>query len=365
MVTKGRASSAKKTSGRGDIGTRRPTLSDVAHHAQVSVPTVSKVINDQPDVSEETRQRVHRAVEELGYVRRPSKSGATGLSIEVMVDEIVTPYAAEILGGVTSAGEAVDADIVVGRFHRSGPDRTSLTPDAWARRLVSRGRTGAIVLTAHLGPSYVNELTQEHLPVVVVDPLDLTNAEVPSVGSTNWAGGVAATEHLLALGHRRIGALSGPRESIAARARLSGYRSALGAAGLTREQAQVQFAGFDFESGREVAHRWLSGVDRPTAIVAASDTQAMGVIAAAARLGLRVPDDLSVVGYDDTHVAGWTIPELTTVRQPLQEMGRVALQMVLDLSQGRSLVSQHIELATELVVRRSTSHPRNLTNGAS
>lgn len=336
---------------------RRPTLGDVAARAEVSAPTVSKVLNGHSDISTETKKRVQHAIDELGYVPRPSRRAMAGLSVEVMVDQVVTPYAAEVLGGVTSAAEGVDADVVVGRFHRSGPDQEPLSPDAWARRLASRGRSGAIVLTAHLSPSYVNELNQEHLPVVVVDPLDLTNPDVPSVGSTNWAGGVAATEHLISLGHDRIGALGGPRESIAAKARLSGYRAALHSAAMSVDYAQVEFAGFDFDSGLEVARRWLAREDRPTAIVAASDTQAMGVLAAAAQLGLTVPEDVSVVGYDDTHVAAWTVPELTTVRQPLQEMGRVALGMVLSLAQGQTIGAQHIELATELVVRQSTSAP--------
>lgn len=339
---------------------RRPTLGDVARRAEVSAPTVSKVLNGHTDVSAGTRQRVQQAIDALGYVRRQPRAPA-GSNIEVMVDQMVTPYAAEILGGVTRAAESVDADVIVGPFHRSGPDRTPLAPGAWARRLANRGRSGAIVLTAHLSPSYVRGLNQEHLPVVVVDPLDLTNPEVPSVGSTNWAGGFAATEHLLRLGHRRIAAIGGRRESIAANARISGYRAALGGAGQETDPAQVEFAGFDFDSGLQVARRWLSRENRPTAIVAASDTQALGVLAATAELGLRVPDDLSVVGYDDTHVAGWTVPALTTVRQPLQEMGRVAMRMVLELVRGEQLDSRHIELATELIVRASTSAPHSRT----
>lgn len=338
-------------------GQRRPTLGDVALQADVSAPTVSKVLNGHTDVSATTRARVQQVIDQLGYVRRQARGTSTGASVEVMVDRIVTPYAAKVLGGVTHAAENLDADVVVGRFHRAGPDRAPLGPDAWARRLASRGRAGAIVLTAHLSPRYVNELNQEHLPVVVVDPLDLTNREVPSVGSTNWAGGFAATEHLLRLGHRRIGAIGGPKESIAAKARVSGYRAALGAAEAPTERAPVEFAGFDFDSGQQVARRWLSQSERPTAIVSASDTQAMGVLAAAASLGLRVPEDVSVIGYDDTHVSSWTVPELTTIRQPLEEMGRVALGMVLDLAQGHALGSRHIELATELVVRRSTAAP--------
>lgn len=337
------------------VDRRRPTLEDVAGRAEVSTPTVSKVLNGHTDVSAVTRKRVQQVIDELGYVRRQARGTPGSSGVEIMVDRIVTPYAAEILGGVTHAAESLETDVVVGRFHRSGPDRTPLAPEAWARRLASRGRVGAIVLTAHLSPSYVRELHQEHLPVVVVDPLDLTNPEVPSVGSTNWAGGFAATEHLLSLGHRRIAAIGGRQDSIAANARISGYWAALSAAGIATGTEQVEFAGFDFESGQDVARRWLERRERPTAVVAASDTQALGVLSAAAEQGLRVPEDLSVVGYDDTHVARWSVPALTTVRQPLHEMGRVALQMVLDLAQGIPISARHIELATELIIRNSTT----------
>lgn len=337
---------------------RRPTLYDVAERAGVSQPTVSKVVNGHPDISDETRERVQRVLDDVGYTKRQFHASVATRSVEVMADHLDTAYAMEILRGVTLAAESLDVDIVVSRFHRAAPDAGWLEPGDWARRLARAGRTGAIVLTAQLSPSHVAGLTQEALPVVVIDPLDLTNRHVPSVGSTNWTGGYAAAEHLISLGHTRIGAIGGRKESIAAVARLHGFRAACASAGVVVDESIVQYATFDYESGIDVAEKWLARKDRPTAIFAASDTVAIGVIEAARRCGVGVPDDLSVVGYDDTHLASWSTPPLTTVRQPLAEMGRVALHTVLDAADGREPASPHIELATTLIVRGTTAAPR-------
>lgn len=338
---------------------RRPTVGDVAAAAAVSTPTVSKVLNGHTDVSSETRQRVLDAVDELGYVRRTPRMAVVRRSIEVMADQLSTPYAMEVLRGITDCAESLDVDVVVSRFHRAAPDTGWLAPGDWARRLSATSRTGAIILTAQLSPEHVAGLSQEHLPVVVIDPLNLTNPDVPSVGSTNFTGGMSATEHLVGLGHQHIAAIGGKPDSIAATSRVHGFRAALASAGLPIDESLVEFTGYDYDSGFAVADRWFRRGARPTAIFAASDTQAMGVLEAARQHGLDVPGDLSVVGYDDTYLAGWSTPPLTAVRQPLWEMGRVALTTVLSLATGEEPVSRHIELATELVVRGSTAPPRD------
>jgi len=337
--------------------TRRPTLGDVAALAAVSLPTVSKVVNGHGDVAVATRERVQRAIAEVGYVQRGARA-ALGRSIEVVVDHLTTPYAVEVLRGTTLAAEEVGAEIGVSRFHRAAPENGWVEPADWARHVARSGRTGAIVLTAQLLPEHLAGLDQEHIPVVMIDPLDLTNPDVPSVGSTNWTGGRTATEHLIELGHRRIGAIGGRSNSIAATARVHGFHAAFASAGLAVDEELVTFSAFDFDSGLATAGQWLDRDDPPTAIFAASDIQAMGVIEAARRRGLRVPDDLSVVGYDDTHVAAWTSPPLTCVRQPLQEMGRVAVRTLIALADGERLDAPHVELATQLVVRGSTAAPR-------
>jgi LacI family transcriptional regulator len=180
---------------------------------------------------------------------------------------------------------------------------------------------------------------------------------VPSVGATNWAGGLAATEHLLSLGHRRIGAIAGPGDYLCSRARADGYRSALERAGIRFDPALVRNGDFRHEGGFLRGSELLDLPDPPSAIFAGSDQQAFGLYESARQRGLRVPQDLSVVGFDDLPVARWVSPPLTTVRQPLAEMGRAAAEMLGDLIDGRPLRANRVELSTELIVRESAAPP--------
>jgi LacI family transcriptional regulator len=181
--------------------------------------------------------------------------------------------------------------------------------------------------------------------------------DVPTIGATNWAGGLSATEHLLSLGHRRIGFIAGPRRLLCSRARLDGYRAGLEAAGVAVADELLYQGDFYHESGFAGGSALLELADPPTAIFAASDQMAFGVYEAVRRRGLRVPDDVSVVGFDDLPEDRWSSPPLTTVRQPLTEMGALAARTVLRLAQGEAIESPRVELATELVVRDSTATP--------
>jgi LacI family transcriptional regulator len=192
---------------------------------------------------------------------------------------------------------------------------------------------------------------------VVVDPLDLPQTTVTSVGSTNFLGGLAATRHLLELGHRRIAYLGGPAAATCNQARMNGYRGAMEAAGMPIPEGYVRTGQFHHRDGLEEGAALLDLPERPTAVFAGSDETALGVIEAARLRGLRVPDDLSLVGFDDTPVARFASPPLTTVRQPLREIGAVALRTALRLADGEKVDSHHVELATELVVRRTTAPP--------
>jgi LacI family transcriptional regulator len=195
------------------------------------------------------------------------------------------------------------------------------------------------------------------IPFVVIDTDGEPPPDVPTVGSDNWNGGLAATRHLLELGHRRIAAISGPTDMLCSRARVDGYRSALAEAGVELDSSLVRTGNFYVDAGYVEGLRLLSRPDRPTGIFAGSDMQALGVLRAARELGLRVPDDVSVVGYDDLPIAQWTGPGLTTVRQPLAQMGSIATRMVLDLAAGNAPIMRRVNLATELVVRESTAPP--------
>ena len=324
----------------------RPTLASIAAAAGVSLPTVSKVLNGRTDVAPATRALVQQLLEEHNYVPVVRKA-ATDLLVDVVFTALDSPWAVEILRGVTESG----LEVVV-----SSQSRSSDTD--WVQALIAGGRRGALVVTSRLTAADQRRLGRSRLPVVVIDPVDMPGQDVPSVGATNWAGGLAATEHLVELGHRRIAVVGGPEDYLCSRARIDGYRAALERAGITVDPQLVRHGNFRHEGGYDRARDLLALPDRPTAIFAGSDEQAFGVMEAARQAGLSVPGDLSVVGFDDLPMARWSSPPLTTVRQPLADMGRMAGRMLHDLITGRELTSQRVELATHLVPRASTATPR-------
>jgi LacI family transcriptional regulator len=328
----------------------RVTLAAVATAAGVSMATVSKVVNDRSDVAPATRALVKRLLAEHNYVPVNRRRPAVGRSrlVDLVVRSLDSQWAMEIIRGVTGSDlEAVVSSVA------DAPE-----PGRWAERVADAGRSGVIVVTSEFTTAQRQVFDRAGIPCVVVDPVDLPDPDVASVGATNWAGGLAATRHLIQLGHRRIGAIGGPPRLLCSRARLDGYRAALDAAGLRFEPALVRDGTFDNTGGFTAATDLLAGPDRPTAVFAGSDEQALGVYEAARQAGLSVPADLSVVGFDDLPMAGWASPPLTTVRQPLAFMGRVAAQMLESLIDGVPLDSKHVELATELVERASTARPR-------
>ncbi|WP_236788858.1 LacI family DNA-binding transcriptional regulator [Amycolatopsis sp. GM8] len=335
---------------------KRATLAMVADAAGVSLPTASKVLNGRGDVSDATRARVEGVLREFGYVPQTGRRTVPPARVvDLVFDDLHSTYSLEILRGVTDAGAEAGVDVVIGRLPvpvQSGP----LTPeDSWAQRLKSSGREGLIVVTSELSLAQVEGFARAGLSLVVIDPLNLPRVEVTSVGATNWSGGLAATGHLLSLGHRRIAYAGGPAQASCSQARLHGYRAALENAGCAADPDLVLHGGFEYSDGLDMGTRLLALDEPPTAIFAGNDAAALGVLEAARRRGLRVPDDLSLVGFDDTVLAEWSTPALTTVRQPLQDMGRVALRTLLRLAGGETLDSHHVELATNLVVRDSTA----------
>ncbi|WP_460544628.1 LacI family DNA-binding transcriptional regulator [Glycomyces halotolerans] len=337
----------------------RPTLAAVAARAGVSKATASKVLNGRPGVSEETRHQVQEAIAELGYrpstgPREPAARGA----IHVVFDRIINMYSLYVLDGVISGGRDFDVDVVTSALASGGAvPRATLGTDR-VKEVASRGHAGLIVVTTELTGEEIAACENAGLPLVVIDPVNPLDDRVTSVGATNWAGGVQATRHLLDLGHRRIAFAGGPEHSVPGRERLHGYREALETAGIAPDPELVRRGEFAAETGADIAEALLDMDDPPTAIVAASDVIAMGVIRIAKVRGLSVPGDVSIVGFDDTYGAMWTEPALTTVHQPLRQMGRVAARTVLEIAGGRVPDSHHVQLATSLVVRESTAAPR-------
>lgn len=340
------------------VAPSRATLSAVAATAGVSMPTVSKVVNGRPDVAAATRTRVRAALLEHAYSppsarRRPVRTG----TVAVFFDGLLSPYASELLSGISDAANDADVGVLVDTYPDADDPASVRAWDSW---LAAPHCAGAVIVSSRLLPARIEAVREAGLALVVVDPLRPPDTEVTSVGATNFAGALAAVAHLTALGHRRIAFIGGPREAACSQARLGGYRVALESAGAATglEPALVAHGDFGWESGLALGTALLGRAEPPTAVFAASDATALGVLEAARRLERRVPEDLSVVGFDDTYVAGWSTPPLTTVHQPLREMGAAAVRTVLRLAAGESLDSHHVELATWLVVRGSTAPPR-------
>ena len=336
----------------------KPTLAAVALKAGVSTPTVSKVVNGREDVSPATRSRVLAALEALGYQsplqRRAAAPGQT--VVEVVFDALSSAYAVEILNGVLESAGASDVEVVVSVTSKSGGP--PMSPERRAQRMVDAGRSGMIVVTSAFSAAQLHAFRRRKIPVAVIDPLNPPPGDVVSVGATNWAGGKAATEHLLQLGHSRIAFLGGPETAECNQARLHGYMAALMAKDVKVNPAYILAGSFRSEHGARGLTELLSLTEPPTAIFAASDSIALGVLGEARKVGLRVPEDLSLVGFDGTYQAEESVPPLTSVSQPLPEMGRAALRAVLRQLHGEALDSQRVELATHLVVRESTAEPR-------
>lgn len=326
----------------------RTTLAMLADEAGVSLSTISKVLNGRSDVASTTRKRVERLLDTHGYQRRGLAARGSAV-IEVVFHEL---WSMEIVAGVEEVARENGMSLVI---TKSG-DRHSPDPD-WISGVLRRRPAGVVLVFSGLDAALRDQLKSRSIPFAIIDPAGDPAPGVPSVGSANWSGGLLATRHLLELGHRRIAAITGPDDMMCSLARLDGFRSAMASSGVPVREDWVQFGDFQVTGGRAAAGRLLAGEDRPTAVFAGSDLQALGVIEVAAEHGLRVPEDLSVVGYDDRDVAVWTRPRLTTVHQPLKQMAATAARMVLRLSTGGTTEHQRIDLATHLVVRQSTAPP--------
>ncbi|WP_208860819.1 LacI family DNA-binding transcriptional regulator, partial [Streptomyces griseoflavus] len=301
----------------------RVTLAAVAKEAGVSMPTVSKVLNGRSDVSRATRATVERLLELHGY-RRRSRPASRAPLIELVFHELDSIWAMELIRGVESVARENRATVVLtesGTRHAPAPD--------WLPGVLRRRPLGVVLVFSTLPGEVRRRLGAAAIPFVVIDPAGDPDPDVASVGSANWAGGLAATRHLIDRRHRRIAIITGPEDMLCSLARLDGYRSAMAMADLEADQRLTRFGDFHVRGGFAHAMDLLEGPDRPTAIFAGSDLQALGVLEAARVRGLRVPRDLSVVGYDDVPLAQWSSPPLTTVHQPLRHMAEEAARMLL------------------------------------
>ncbi|GAA4166720.1 LacI family DNA-binding transcriptional regulator [Gryllotalpicola daejeonensis] len=325
------------------------TLTNVARSAEVSPSTVSKVLNGRSGVSAKTRARVEQALRSHGY--SPPGERHRQPFIELVFERVESVFAIEIIRGVQRAAVARGLSLVLsetGNRHTPGPE--------WLDQVLRRRPSGVVLVFSDLPVSAKERLSLRGIPFVILDPAGDPAPDVPSVGSANWSGGVQAARHLIELGHRSIAVIGGPNDMMCSRARVSGFRAALDEAGVPFREDALRWGNFLREDGLQLGRELLQLKDRPTAIFAGNDLMALGVLEAARMLGLSVPRDVSVVGYDDLEIAHWSGPPLTTVRQPLAEMGEQAALLALDAQDG-ALRAARVDLATSLVVRESTAPP--------
>jgi LacI family transcriptional regulator len=338
--------------------TRKLTIAEIAAQAGVSIPTVSRVLNGRPDVAPATRVRIEQIIRESGYVRSSAakalRKGSSGI-IDLLVPDL-NQYTTEIARGVEEALERTGLRLALSFTHNE-----SYGERQWLDKIADRVTDGAILVLARGQSSRLDELRRRGIPFVVVDHRGELGPDVPSVGATNWAGGRMAVEYLLSLGHRRIAMIAGPPSLRCSLDRIAGYRAALEVAGIPIDPELIRPGDFRLQSGYTQTSALLALSDPPTAIFAGNDLQAMGAYKALYLRNMLVPERMSVIGFDDTSLTTIVSPSLTSVRQPLFDMGRVATTMLLRLIAGESLDSPRVELATTLITRESCASPPSLS----
>lgn len=337
---------------------RRPTLSAVAAVAGTSVPTVSKVLRGGTDVSPEMRLKVMDAVRTVGYTRRGRSAGErfrdeadAPTTIELVVHHAESTWMNRVVAGVEYEAAAAGLDVIV-TLARENHD--------WASRVLRRRSAGAVVVLVDPSSSQFKALSAAGIPVVLIDPMSGSPEGAVSVGAANWDGGRIAAEHLLSLGHTRMGIVAGGRRYLYSTARVDGFRAAAEAAAPGEAVISVAYGNWDPRQAEAATHSLFDRDPAITAVFTCSDAMALGVYDALAARGLRVPADVSVVGFDDMPEAQWARPSLTTVRQPTAELGAMAVRRLLEIARadgnGNAPRSRsHLELSTDLVIRASTS----------
>jgi LacI family transcriptional regulator len=332
----------------------KTTIYDVAAQAGVSYATVSRVLNNDPHVKAETAERVRQAMDQMSYViDRNARSLAGGRSrvVGVLVPDLGTGYIGEIMHGVDAELDLAHYDLMLYTTHRREANEARYVST------ITQGLADGLLIVLPRNPSnFIQTLRQHNFPYVLIDHQG-TNEQDHAVGATNWQGAYTATEYLIKLGHKRIGFITGSMDLGCARDRLAGFKAALRTNHISPDQPLIYEGDFHQPDGYAGGNALLNLPDPPTAIFASNDVMAMGVMDAARSRGLRIPGDISILGFDDIPQVQNIRPALTTVRQPLEKMGGVATQMLLDLLKDPQKDVSRVELPTELIVRDSCQAP--------
>lgn len=329
---------------------QQPTLKNIAEVAGVHPSTVSRALNGHPEarVPERTLARIRKAAADLGYGANPwarslrtRRTMMLGLVIPRLTDVVI----ARMFEGAEEHARSLGYQTIT----VSTADRESTEAEV-IDRLIERRVDGLVLATATRGDPTIARLADEQFPFVL---LNRTSSDHPAVHADDELGGYLATAHLLEAGHRRIGHLGGPQSTSTARARLQGYRRALAEFGVRYTPGLVRYGSYDAANTRELAGQLLDRDTRPTALFAVNDANALAVLSAAAHRGLRVPEDLAVVGYNDSEMASLLPTPLTSVHVPLQQMGETVVDLLIERINGRPV--EPVVLTPRLVVRASSA----------
>lgn len=336
-----------------------PTIRDVAKLAGVAPITVSRVINDSGYTGLETRQRVQEAIQSLGYVPNSLAQSFrwkhTGL-LALVITDVTNPFWTTVARGVEDAASDAGLNVIL-----CNTDESDAKQERYVHALLRKQIDGLLLVPTSRGLKALQFAASQHVPVVVLDRR-LPGADVDIVRCDSQLGARLVVQHLLSLGHRQIAFLSGPADIPTAEDRLAGYRQALRFAGLGPESELVYFGYFTVESGQIMAEQALSNRPRPTALFAGNNFIAIGALKYLQFIGIKIPGELSVVGFDDLPLHLVIDPFLTVVSQPAYEMGRMAAKLLIDrLQNSQPGASREIVLPSTVVLRRSSGPAPEVT----
>ncbi len=328
------------------------TIREVAKKARVSSTSVSHVLNNTRFVSEDVRERVKSAMHELNYrpnaLARSLRNGKTH-TLGLILPDSANPFFAEVGHAIESAAFALGYSVIL-----CNTENDENKERLYTEVLENKQLDGIIFVGAGENLEAISEIVQNGLPLVVVDR-DMANLELDTVTTENYQGGLLATQHLLSLGHQIIGCITGPSNITPSAERVTGYRAALQQRGVPAEECLLVRGDFHAPSGYSAAMQLLQQTPRPTAIFVCNDMMAIGALRAASQLGLNVPENVAIVGFDDIELASYVTPALTTVAQPKQEIGQLAVKLLFERMSDPSLPPRHTILSTQLIIRESTA----------
>lgn len=328
---------------------RSITIQDVAKASGVLVSTVSRVLNDKDDVASETYEKVQKVIQDLGYASslaaRGMRSHRTNV-IGVIMPDVTSPYCIEVLRGVNQVIMRLDYDLII--YTNGDIQRYSISEkERHYVNLLNGSITDGVVVVAAAATNFSSDA-----PLVIVDPNE-EKSEYPAIISTNYEGALEAMRYLISLGHCRIAHITGRLGLYSGRQRLQAYKDALSEAGIPLDERLIAQGDYSIELAADCARHLLSMKEPPTAIFAANDMTAMAVYQVAKERGVCIPNNLSVIGFDNIREAAFLSPALTTVDQFISEMAVIATEMVVKLVKGEPLESDKVNVQTRLVVRDS------------